>query len=145
MAHSLKSASATLGAMDISEMAREQETAGKEGRYDFIDENIDEMLYEYNAFMNRIRKYVLGMDSVEEAPSESAPTGDEWSKEDICKICRRITSMVEEFNFGAIYDLLEDVLKMDMGPKTYEVLSDLQSVMNDMDIDGLKARLGEYT
>lgn len=145
LAHSLKSASATLGAMDISEMAREQEAAGKEGRYDFIDENIDEMLYEYNAFMNRIRKYVLGMDSVEEAPSESAPTGDEWSKEDICKICRRITSMVEEFNFGAIYDLLEDVLKMDMGPKTYEVFSDLQSVMNDMDIDGLKARLGEYT
>lgn len=145
LAHSLKSATATLGAMEISDMAREQETAGKEGRYEFIDENVDEMLYNYEAFMNRVRKYVLGIAGVEEEAVTDTPTGEEWEKADICKICRRITSMVEEFNFGAIYDLLDDVLKMDMGPNTYEVFSDLQSIMNDMDIDGLKAKLGEYT
>ena len=45
--HGLKSAMAGVGVMDLSALAKEHEFAGKEERYAYIDEHIEELLKLY--------------------------------------------------------------------------------------------------
>lgn len=139
--HSLKSSIASLGGLEISEEAKKQETAGKEGDYAFIDERMEGLITKYYEYMQKIKQHVLG---IHDEPKKEVTEGEEWTKEEIAKVFKRITSLVEEYNFGAIFELLTDVLSMDMGPNTRELFNNLEKVMNDMDIDGLKKILGEY-
>lgn len=143
--HALKSSLASLGEMNLSARAKEQEDAGKEGNYEFIDANMEALINDYEIFANKIRTYVLKKEADVADKLEAVSDKKEWSKEEISKVCRKITSLVEEFNFGEIYDLLADVKSMDMGPKTKQVFDDFDKIMNDMDIEGLKKKLGEFT
>lgn len=140
--HSLKSSIASLGGMDISEEAKKQEMAGKAGDFKLIDERMEKLISDYINYMQKIKEHVLG---IKEAPASDKPVGEEWSKEEITKVCKRITALVEEYNFGSIFELLQDVLSMDMGTNTKELFEELEKLMNDMDIDSLKQKLGEYT
>lgn len=56
--HGLKGTSLTIGAKAFSEKAKEQEFAGKEERYDFIEENIGEFLELYKAMLHVVQTLV---------------------------------------------------------------------------------------
>lgn len=56
--HGLKSASANIGAMKVSEMAREQENAAARGDREFIAEGCPAMLAEYEAVLTNIEKFL---------------------------------------------------------------------------------------
>lgn len=138
--HALKSSLASLGAMDLAELAREHENAGKNGDFKYIDEEMEYLIKEYEEFMDKIRVYVLGMETKEESDK---PNGEEWSKEEMNKISRKMIGYVEEYNFGAIFELIDNLKGMDMGPETKKFFDELEEVMNDMDIEKVKKMLGE--
>jgi len=70
--HALKSASASVGAMKISEESLRLEMAGKEGNMDFIRENFD-------SFMEELSKTIKGISAAlkknEESNNEETPPG----------------------------------------------------------------------
>lgn len=55
--HALKSTMKSIGAMNLSDRARELEFAGKEGRFEIIEKNHDSVLAEYENLMERLKKH----------------------------------------------------------------------------------------
>lgn len=56
--HALKSTSKMIGAQNLSEMARKMEESGKAGDFDYIKENYDAMITEYDAVVEEIKDYL---------------------------------------------------------------------------------------
>lgn len=57
--HALKSAAANIGADKLSEEAKQHEFAAKEGRYEFIQENVEQLLSDYAAILSEIRRVLI--------------------------------------------------------------------------------------
>ena len=138
--HSLKSSLSSLGAMELSNRAKDQEYAGKERRFDYIDKNMEAFLRDYDAFMKKLEKLVAdsGGSSITLPASR-----EEWTKDEVVQIANKFLSLVDEFNFGEIFDILENISRLDMGPQTKGVFEDIEKIMNEMDIDALKTKLGD--
>lgn len=136
--HSLKSSMASLGAMELSRKAKEQELACQEKRYSYIEENVEQFIEEYTEFIGKVRKYVLN-----EEPADNQKE-EEWTREEIAKVCKRFVALVEEFNFGAVFDVLDEVKQMDMGPETKQIFFEFESIMNEMNIDRFNDKLREF-
>lgn len=135
--HSLKSSLASLGAMELSQEARKLENAGKSGNYELIESESDGLILRYSDFMSKIKKAIVDELSGEKTEAE------EWSKEDISKVVNKMSGMVDEFNFGGIFELIEQIKGMEMGPETRAIFDSLAATMDNMDIDGLKKQLGD--
>ncbi|MCQ2497850.1 MAG: ATP-binding protein [Lachnospiraceae bacterium] len=135
--HSLKSSLATLGAMDLSQKARILENAGKSGNYELIDAEGDNLVAEYSDFMAKIRKAIIEDLTGEQAEAE------EWSREEISKVVKKMSGMVDDFNFGGIFELIEQIKGMEMGPETRATFDSIAETMDNMDIDSLKKQLGD--
>ena len=56
--HALKSTSKMIGAQNLSEMARKMEESGKAGDFDYIKENYEAMIAEYDAVVAEINDYL---------------------------------------------------------------------------------------
>ncbi|MBE5881458.1 MAG: response regulator [Lachnospiraceae bacterium] len=56
--HALKSTSKMIGAQNLSEMARKMEESGKAGEFDYIRENYEAMINEYDAVVTEINDYL---------------------------------------------------------------------------------------
>ncbi|MCQ2081421.1 MAG: ATP-binding protein [Lachnospiraceae bacterium] len=142
--HALKTSVASMGAAFIADMARDHENAGKNQDHQYIDDNVETLITEYQGFIDRVKKHVLGIDDSEEVAKASG-SGEEWTKEEIRQVCIKIISLIEEYSFAEIFDILEKVEKMEKGPKTKAIFDKLKKSMNDMDIDALRKQLGELT
>ena len=55
--HGIKSSLANIGATELSELAREHEYAGKEGRTEWIKEHIEELVQEYNRLIEGVKGF----------------------------------------------------------------------------------------
>lgn len=126
--------------MELSNRAKDQEYAGKERRFDYIDKNMEAFLRDYDAFLKKIEKLVSdGSESAISLPTSR----EEWTKDEVVQIANKFLSLVDEFNFGEIFDILENISRLDMGPQTKGVFEDIEKIMNEMDIDALKTKLGD--
>lgn len=56
--HGLKSASANIGAMDVSAMAREHENAAAKGEQEFIDGHFSQLIAEYETLLANIAQFL---------------------------------------------------------------------------------------
>ena len=74
--HGLKSSSASIGAYEFSELAKAHEFAGKESRYDFIHNGIDQLLAEYRNVLNEAYRILLDAGLVEEEQESIEVSGD---------------------------------------------------------------------
>ncbi len=54
--HGLKGTSMTIGAQAFSEKAKEQEFAGKEERYEFIENGLEEFLHLYRCTLDAVKR-----------------------------------------------------------------------------------------
>ncbi len=135
--HSLKSTAASIGAMEISEQAKEQEYAGKEGDYALIDEKMEQLLQNYEEFLQKLERTVFGTDAMTDMQ------GEEWEQEEIQRICTKILELVNAFRFGEVFDILEQVRQVPQGEKTRALFQKIEDAMNDMDIDKVKRLIEE--
>ncbi|MCR4787081.1 MAG: response regulator [Lachnospiraceae bacterium] len=141
--HALKSTFASLGNTDLAERARQQEFAGKEGNHQFIDEGMDALIKDYIAFIERIKAVVLDIDDSEKK-AKAGGSGEEWTKEEIAQISNKFLSLADEFKFGDIFDILDNIRNIEKGPETKAFFDELTNIMNNLDIDELKAFLGGH-
>ena len=75
-AHGLKSAAKSIMANELSEHAKEHEFAGKEGKYEWIDEHGGELINEYREFLASLENYMQGENS-EDIENEAFSTEKE--------------------------------------------------------------------
>ncbi|SHK85988.1 response regulator [Fibrobacter sp. UWEL] len=60
MVHALKSTSLTIGAVDLSSLAKSMEFACKEGRYEFVTKNHNELIQQYSNFLKVLKDILDG-------------------------------------------------------------------------------------
>lgn len=141
--HALKSTAASLGNTELFERAREQETAGKEGRYSIIDEGMESLVKDYLSFIDKIKAVVLKIDDTEQK-AKAGGSGEDWTSEELSQISNRMLSLADEFKFGDIFDLLDNIKGVEKGPDTKKYFDEIQTIMNRMDIDKLREYLGSF-
>lgn len=128
--HGLKSASKGIGAMEISEKFKEMEFAGKDNNMDLIEEKIRGYLDELDALMTDIENYlqsggsdkpdvsvlkemrdklddmdVAGFDELLEQVLEGSYAAD------VAEKLKRMQQLYEDFEFGEVADILEQLIE----------------------------------
>ncbi len=80
--HALKSTSKTIGAMELSELARLAEAAAKKGDADYINSHNEELLEKYEETARGIGK-AFGLEEPEPPVSEPEPKGEEITEDEL--------------------------------------------------------------
>jgi len=141
--HSLKSASASIGAQEISSLAAKLEAAGKSGDTDFIRENAP-------AFVKQLAELVKNIDAALALGKEEQVSAGENNGADISvciPIFRRLAEALKKQNAAEIDQTLEELNKTPMDSKTKkrleEVSDDVLMVSYDKAIKTIEEILKE--
>lgn len=92
--HALKSASANVGAMKISEMAREQEQAVKRGDETFVDSHAEQLLARYEEQIVHIRDFLAESGKAE---NEAKEGGNEIGRAELAQELGEALESLEHF------------------------------------------------
>lgn len=114
--HSLKSSSATVGAVQMSEHAKAHEMAGKEGRYDYIRQDYDNLIEEYETLISRI----CSVNNVES---------------DITEIVQKIVSDIEDYEVDDAQESLQQMVDSDIDESIKRILCDAMDKMEDFEYE----------
>lgn len=118
-AHGLKSAAKSIMADELSEHAKEHEFAGKDGRFEWIDEHGEELIEEYRTFLENLEKHMRGetneveeveeIEEAQEAKKEKTFSPLELLQKD-CE-AKSKTLQVEREEFNTMYQYLSQLVK----------------------------------
>lgn len=92
-AHALKSVAASIGAETLSEEAKAHEMAGKEGRFDWIQTEYENLVTHFETMLQNIKPYV----SPEQTEKASQSEKQEMSREESQKHIESILEKLENF------------------------------------------------
>ena len=139
--HSLKSTSKGIGAETLSDMALSQEMAGKEKRFSYIDENFETFQEMYRVLLSNIRQVLRHYELISEAEEENKPVLEEPIMQGILA---NIRCRLDEFDFAAIFELLEQVEKYQMNEKQSAFFEQLRMWMDNLDTEKIYHLLDSY-
>lgn len=139
--HSMKSTSMSIGAETLSEMARLQEMAGKEERFRYIDENFHDFEVKYRQLLENIQNVLCHFALLPNPAEEERPSlQDNVMRGILANIRRRL----EEFDFAAIFEILEQVEKYRTDEKQKTFFERLKTLMDDLNVDEISSLLDSY-
>jgi len=123
--HALKSTMKSIGALDLSEKAKELEFAGKEGRYEEIEEKHEKVAAEYYSLMKELSKLPMVMEQLE--PDFAF---DEETQKEKMTILSKPEKQSEAENAGEASPITAEQLK--------ELQTSFENAMYTLDADGMK-------
>ena len=137
--HSMKSTSLNMGAVKLSDMAKAQEMAGREGNYAYIEEQMEPFLAEYRRLLKKIEEVLRHYEMIEETPEEAESLEEEM----IFQILGSIRQYMDDFAFSRVFEILEEVKKYHM-PGTYQkVFEQIRTWMDELDVDKIRELIEE--
>lgn len=113
--HGLKSASANVGAMRVSNRAREQEKAVNREDFTFVDSHAPLLLAEYKEQLQHIQNYLRKSQKTESAKAK----GEELEKTDLLKEIKKALESLENFQAKECAHKIEKILEHQL-PETVE-------------------------
>ncbi len=132
--HSMKSTTMNMGAVELSNMAKAQEMAGREGNYSYIDEHMKPFLAEYRILLGKIEEVLRHYDMIEEASQEMEGLEEEM----VLRILQSIYQSVDNFDFSKVFEILEEVKKYSI-PKEYQkVFEQIGIWMDELAVDEIR-------
>ncbi len=142
-AHALKSVAASIGATDLSEMAKDHEFANYDGRFEFIDGNYSDLVAQYRSLLDDIglelkARGVLG--SSEGSASEENPKLP-IAKEEMNKALITIRNSIEDFDADTALEKLDWLLGFDIGSDGELALKRARNCLNDFQYDEAAANV----
>lgn len=140
--HGLKSSSASLGIMELSRLAREQEEAVKRKDAAYITGHAGALLENYSAQLQRIEGFLENWDKMSDRKEKSVPL----SGEEVLSGIRKALEQLEDFHSREcteiVGDLLEHGLEGAVEAQLREVREQLM-VYEDDEAEQLLLRLAE--
>ena len=125
--HGLKSASANIGAMELSAQAREHENAVNRQDIEFVLRHKEELLTGYKRQVDEINKYLDVRNNV--TRTENQNVGASIDKEALLREVREALDSVENFRSKECAHKVEELLKYELDP---EIESKLKEVLNQL-------------
>jgi signal transduction histidine kinase/CheY-like chemotaxis protein/HPt (histidine-containing phosphotransfer) domain-containing protein len=139
--HAMKSTTKGIGAMHVSELALQQETAGRAGRYEEITGLYRAFKLEYEEMLGRIETVLRDAKLLEEnVPQEEKPMTDSAQ---ISNMLINIRNHVDNFEFAEVFAILEDMKKYRFPEDMEKALATLNELMENLDVDAVKKLLEE--
>lgn len=137
--HGLKSASANIGAMDVSAMARAQENAASQGDREFIDEQFPLLLAEYETLLENIGQF-LEWRMQENGRKEKLPClpVQELRKRTACAL-----EELKHFQSQACAKIIEELLLHEMPEETTKRLLQIQEQLKLYEDDNAEELLSQ--
>ena len=125
--HSMKGSLANIGAMYLSEKAKELETASDRGNIDFCQANLHPFLNELNSLGNAIKE-ALSVSRPERGPVEIPP--------ELPGIFNRMMNAFGEMDFLVINDEIENLEAMSLTGQLKDDIEQIKDAVLVMDYDG---------
>ena len=138
LVHSIKSGSANIGALELSDMARALEDAGKDADYKYIIDN-------HNDFMVRYQQLMEGLCGILKPKDKEAPatlrwqqdiTVDHWEME-----LAKLDYYLQELEQDMALELVDEILICNIKPKERELMEAIKSKLHHFDVEGAKANV----
>ncbi len=121
--HALKSAAANIGADKLSEKAKEHEFAAKEGRYEFIQENVEDLLNDYAAILSEVKRVLIRKGRIK--PKEKNSFAKMERAELIEKLQAALADL-EDFRPKETMHQIEKILEYDLGKETEQRVEEVR-------------------
>ena len=137
-AHALKSASANIGAEELSREAAELEFAGKNNDIDYIRENFTEFMNELSSIVLNIKTYLQSCEASEDVPVISDTLGDlVHLKEKAIEI----EHAIENVDFDAVEIILDELFEYKWDESIFELLNRIKTGISMFDYDDVESAL----
>ncbi len=136
--HALKSSSLNIGARGISSAAKAQEEQGKSGNIDYIKNHKEQFYEEYEKLIENIRLVLKHYNLLEEGKSGGKPLMDDNVAR---SILINIKNCIKDFNFGQIYEILEEARKFRISDKYADTFANLEMYMDSLDVEEIELLL----
>ena len=147
--HGLKSASANVGAMRISSMAKEQEKAVNRGDYSFVDHHVSKLLEEYGEQLGHIRKYLeanrtADSPTVQEKDTESKPKAEaEMGKTELLQGLEAGLESLEDFRAKDCARKLDEMMEYRLEADVETALGEIRGLLKLYEDDAAEQMLHE--
>lgn len=125
--HGLKSSSANIGAMELSERAKKHEFAGKEGNHEFLHEDFSNLVDLYRDVLKKLSKALVCCGRIGKCEEKVT-----LSEETLTRAEKAICAMIEDFDYDGIRRIIEE-LKCCHLPEAFE--ENICNIMKAIDND----------
>lgn len=138
--HGMKSILQNIGARGVSEMAKVQEKAGKEGDYAYIDAHMDEFCDEYRQLLMRIRSVLRHYNMLE---STMDKFDDMFTDDAVKDILKEVVERMDGFDFAGAAKLVRGT-KRELLPEQYRAdFEQLEVWMTELEEDKIRELIGQ--
>lgn len=131
-AHAIKGTCLNIKEDKFAEMAKALEMAGKEKNSEYIEQNTDDFISRYTAFLEDIRCR-LNIEPLENGSNDETQV-------DIDKFLTEIKKALEEYDFATAASIIRDTKDKPMDDDTADCVQNIQKLLDSMDLD----KLNEY-
>lgn len=135
--HSIKSTSLNIGARGLSAMARSQEEEGRAGNYAYIDKHMQEFQDDGRKILEAIKELLTEHNII----TDKTATDEELDEVMLLRLYQNIARCIDQFDFSKVFEILEEVKKYKVPDTHKEILSKLDALMEELDVDAIKELL----
>ncbi|MDD6036561.1 MAG: ATP-binding protein [Lachnospiraceae bacterium] len=136
--HALKSVAATIGEMELSELAKTHEQAGKEENGAFIQNDFPKLFEMYHALVERLAERFASLETDDKAELLPCLSIEEWNS-----ALDTMTAAYEAFELEQVQAVLADLLSHTMTEGLRTLLEQANSAADDFDYNGLEEILNQ--
>ena len=132
--HALKSSARIIGAMELSELARQLEEAGKGYDFDFIVENNDKLISEYKAFKDKLAELIIVEDDSDKPliPEDELEGALEALKE-----------LAPQMDYDSIEMVLEQIHEYQLPKDVSDLIVEIEKALKTFDWDKMEELLND--
>lgn len=138
--HALKSTSLNIGASSLSDMAKLHEEHGKNGDYEYIENNFDSLKTNYIELLKDIEAVLIHYELISNDKDEQKVIDESM----IQPLLSYVERCLNSFNFGKIFDILAEIKTYTFPEKYDEMFNKMELLMDDLAVDELKELVEEW-
>ena len=142
--HSMKSTLMSIGAVSLSNLAREQEMAGKEQRYSYILDSFDAFINGYLRLLNDIHDCLVHFGRRSPGTTATNDEHPELEERMMVGILSNIKKMVNEFEFSEVFEVLNKIGEYSLNDKQKEFFDSLTKLMDELNVEAIEALIDSY-
>ncbi len=130
--HALKSVAASIGVMELSEHAKQHETAGKEERFAYIDENGARLIVEYEELLARIKPLLPQKEKLVESGTRELP------KAQYVQTLEQMIVLIDEFDADAALENIAGLFEYKLPKGHFDSLVSAKTYLEDFQYEEAK-------
>lgn len=140
--HGIKSSSASVGAMEVSELFKELEFAGKAGDMNLINSKFTGYLDKFRVILEEVKTYLMSIGKFSDAQAEQN-LEDKDEEEFTVEMMMHLKTEMDKMNLKVTDELVPDIASKNFGAQMNEQIRKLRAAYDMFDFHQVKVILNE--